>query len=168
MNGTTAILAGVAMTAALTTTALAKEFKVEGIGCYGGESKLITHTYDRESKPAKSHFAWSFESMGVTRGTLALVGEKGAARHCVGTGAFINGVRHESGYCEGRVSKADTWLTKWEGTNGKGTWTIVSGSGKYAGVTGQGTWQSEGRYPRFRAGTFQGCSRNQGTLTLPD
>jgi hypothetical protein len=86
---------------------------------------------------------------------------------CVGAYEVVDGRYRDHGVCTQVDADGDTWRMHYEtGADLRGTWTTLSGSGKYEGITGEGEYQPVGNVPGVLAGGFKSCNHVTGTYRL--
>jgi len=66
------------------------------------------------------------------------------------------------GYCSGIDPTEDIWWVRWSGEITGGTWTFVSGTGKYRDARGGGSWLEAD------AGYGRDVNAWEGEITFPD
>lgn len=86
---------------------------------------------------------------------------------CWGTLGIVRGKADHLGYCEMVDMDGDKWLMEYHGAadSSGGTYTAVSGTGKYEGMTLKGEYRIDG-YPALGADGYAGCHLNKGTYKL--
>ena len=92
----------------------------------------------------------------------------GMSANCVGMGSEEPGAPFtDSGYCSYVDADGDKMFEYWTETEeGKGTDTLLGGTGKYAGIQGGGTYEYS-YTPDAPEGTFNGYGHSEGSYTLP-
>ena len=88
--------------------------------------------------------------------------------NCVGMGSQEpNAPFTDSGYCSFFDAAGDKIFAYWyEKETGKGTTTLLGGTGKYAGIQGSDTYEYV-YTPDAPEGTFNGYGHGKGSYTLP-
>jgi len=88
--------------------------------------------------------------------------------NCVGMGSEEPDAPFtDSGYCSYVDADGDRMFEYWTETGeGKGTDTLLGGTGKYAGIQGGGTYEYS-YTPDAPEGTFNGYGHTKGSYTLP-
>lgn len=110
--------------------------------------------------------AFGVESFGIVATTTTKEWEN-ATQHCVGTVRIVDGKQTGSGLCKWTDPAGNTFVGEWEMTaTGQGTWTFLSGTGKYKGIKGAGTFQYVTKAKPIAEGTSQSCRRDKGSYTL--
>lgn len=86
---------------------------------------------------------------------------------CWGTLGVVNGKASHLGYCEMVDADGDKWLMAYRGRedNSGGTYTAVSGTGKYDGMTLEGQYDLDS-WPGLSADGYAGCHKNKGRYKL--
>ncbi len=86
---------------------------------------------------------------------------------CWGTLGIVKGKASHLGYCDLADMDGDHWLMEYHGAadNSGGTYTAVSGTGKYEGMALKGEYKLD-FYPGPSADGYAGCHHNKGTYRL--
>lgn len=88
--------------------------------------------------------------------------------HCLSINLAEKGKRTSKGSCLWTSPEGDTFIGEYENVPGQpGTWTFLSGTGKFAGVRGQGTFKILYGTKPFADQTGAFCAAHQGKYTLP-
>jgi len=84
-----------------------------------------------------------------------------ASGECVGAVQILpDGMRSANGFCTRKNKEGDVLNEKWEtGGGGKGTSTLLGGTGKFAGLTGSWKWQHTPLYGPTAAVRWSGDCR---------
>jgi hypothetical protein len=88
---------------------------------------------------------------------------------CMGVSRVQGDVNSTSGYCKYMDPDGDFWIVEFNGESGgkKLPWTFIQGTGKWKGIKGGGTAQNYTRGKPIAEGTFQMCTKIEGTYELP-
>ena len=93
--------------------------------------------------------------------------------HCLGSLYAVKGIfKNDFGLCEYTLADGNKLYMTFEGAgefgkpSGKGSWTIIGGTGKYQGITGSGEMERFDLRPAAE-GTFQSYSKDKGSWKLP-
>lgn len=153
-----------------TGTAIAAEMAKEG----SGETALVYSGTFSALPMEKKRVQMNYEIQGVVSEAALESPMYNATVHCLGSLHGVKGIyENDSGSCsytrpDGNLVFATYKATgKLGGRGGKGTFTLVGGTGKCAGIQGGGEFD---RLPGFRPsanGTFQGMNRSKGHWKIP-
>jgi hypothetical protein len=113
----------------------------------------------------------SYEIMGVIIGDTSDVLFHNASVRCLGALHAVKGESNNNGFCVGTRPDGDQIFWTYQsagklGAGGKGTSTIVGGTGKLTGLQGSSEYTDVAVRPAAE-GTFQGYSRIKGQYKLP-
>lgn len=110
-----------------------------------------------------THYAGSATLVATTPGAAF---DRQTAR-CWGTLGIVGGKGRHLGYCDIADMDGDKWLMEYHGKedNSGGTYTSVSGTGKYEGMTLKGEYKLD-FWPGPSADGYAGCHHNKGTYRL--
>ena len=139
---------------------LPKEIPFEGTSCHVFDRTIISQ--------GDSRVIFNIEGQGVRWSDQPDFPFGRMSVQCVGSGSAIGDQREASGYCDAIDADGDRYVTKYGGGQGKGTWSVVTGTGKFAGMTGEGS-NTVIYFPRtaLSPGTVQFCNDEEGTFRLP-
>ena len=140
--------------------ALAEPIPVDQFACNHAE---ITPVLSVEGMTLVS---WSIKGIIVDESER---GEPDVSEYCVGTTLNHGDRRIARGYCTLMYPEGDQILVEVsrEG-EGAGTWRFVDGTGKYQGVTGEGSYRFVTEARPVQEGTWQYCTKNDGSYTLQE
>ncbi|MGA2468641.1 MAG: hypothetical protein ABSH06_30415 [Thermodesulfobacteriota bacterium] len=113
----------------------------------------------------------SYEIMGVIIGDTSDVLFHNASVRCLGALHAVKGESNNNGFCVGTRPDGDQIFWTYQstgklGAGGKGTSTLVGGTGKLTGIQGSSEYTDVAVRPAAE-GTFQGYSRIKGQYKLP-
>ena len=156
---TLAVLGAIAGATSSGATA-AQEGKVDTIHC---ASWTLLNFQHREGA-----LYGTFDGFGTIQGKAPGGGPlDDASFQCSGGWRLVDGKYWDGGSCEYFGKNGDRMLIRHESIDLKGTYTILSGTGKWAGITGQGEYERRPFYPVTRPNTFAMCYPVRGSYRLP-
>lgn len=145
---------------------MAKEGSGESVSAFSGTFKALPM--------AKERVQMNYESFGVVSEAVPESPIYNTTMHCLGSLHAVRGFyENDSGFCTYTRPDGDIIFLTYSasgqmgGRGGKGTYTIVGGTGKCAGIQGGGEFD---RLPGFRPsakGTFQGMNKAKGHWKIP-
>jgi hypothetical protein len=145
---------------------MAKEGSGEGRNVYTGTFKVIPMANERVQM--------NYEVFGLVADSDSGSPLHNATFHCLGALHAVKGLYdNDFGFCSYTRPDGDMVYLTYEATGmlggkgGKGTVTLVGGTGKYAGIQGSGEFD---RLPGFRPaakGTFQGINKSKLNWKIP-
>lgn len=146
-----------------TEAQIPKEGTTSETWAYSGTFKALLMEQER--------LQMSYEIMGVIIGDTPEDLFHNASFRCLGALHAVKGEYNESGLCAWTRPDGDQIFGTWKGTGklglgGKGTTTIVGGTGKFASIQGSGEYTNFVMRPAAE-GTFQGYDRLKGQYKLP-
>lgn len=139
----------------------------EGIG-----SMTFVYSATYKALPmGQERLQMSYEIMGVIIGDTSDVLFHNASVRCLGALHAVKGESNNNGFCVGTRPDGDQIFWTYQstgklGAGGKGTSTIVGGTGKLTGIQGSSEYTDIAVRPAAE-GTFQGYSRIKGQYKLP-
>jgi hypothetical protein len=111
--------------------------------------------------------AFGVELLGIVA-TSTTKDLENATQHCLGTMRVVEGKQTGRGMCKWTDPGGNTFVGEWEMTaTGEGTWTFLSGTGRFKGIKGAGSFQYLSKAKPIVDGTAQSCRRDRGTYSLP-
>jgi hypothetical protein len=153
-----------------TGTAIAAEMAKEG----SGESMSAFSGTFKAIPMAKERVQMNYETFGVVTEAVPESPMYNATMHCLGSLHGVKGIYdNDSGFCSYTRPDGDiiflTYSAKGQlgGGAGKGTFTIVGGTGKCAGIQGGGEFDRLSGFRPSAKGTFQGMNKAKGNWKIP-
>jgi hypothetical protein len=149
---------------------------VPGSGAQGQQQQQptridVTHCYTGDLTVIENQGAFRANGLqirGVTRANQPGGAFDNAATRCVGATATLGNTPLEGrGYCEWATSQADRILIRWTVEAGRGTGTIIGGTGQFQGASGDFSFQSIAPIQSLEPGVVRVCNRNTGELKRP-
>ena len=141
-----------------------EEGTASGTASYSGASKALAMGKERLHIVYEMHGVLAQDSEGNFPASSA-------STRCVGSFHAIKGAfNNNSGFCVYMDAEGDQWFSTYDSAGqigqGKGTYTIVGGTGKYQGISGGGEFTYTDMRP-VSEGTFQTQTKYKGNWKLP-
>ncbi len=155
----------VAVLAALTATdpavaqVLPKEGSYDFTACLSGTANAVAFS--------KTHFGFSYESMGTARSNPPGGMMDNSTFRCVGMNASLGGKNSQNTLCEAVDRDGDKQLAYVTlASDGRITREVLGGTGKFDGLQMSGIMVPLGTFPTIKPGTFQNCYQHTGTYKM--
>jgi hypothetical protein len=155
----TGVLAAFAIAGSAGAQTLPKEGNYDFTACLSGTASPVAFS--------KTHFGFSYETMGTIRSNPPGGMLDNSTFRCVGMNASLGGKNSQNTLCEAVDRDGDKQLAYLVlGSDGKVTREVISGTGKFEGLQMSGTMVPLGTYPTIKPGTFQNCNHQTGTYRM--
>jgi hypothetical protein len=116
---------------------------------------------------APDFIGFNVESWGIVASSTTKEMEN-ATTHCMGYGRVMGGKQAGQGVCKWTDTAGNTFVGQYDVTApGEGTWTFLTGTGRFKGAHGGGHWKVVAQGKPIDAGTVQNCRRDWGSYTSP-
>ena len=159
-------LAGLVAFVPMSNAEMAKEGSATSELGYTGTFKAVAMPQERVQM--------NYEVFGVHVGTATESPFYMVTAHCLGSLHAVKAIYdNDSGFCAYTRPDGDMIFLTYEakgalgGQGGKGTFTIVGGTGKCTGITGGGEFERVGGFKSSGKGTFQGMNRGKLNWKIP-
>lgn len=117
---------------------------------------------------SKELTVYAYELKGIDLGTEKDKTFENFTHKCIGVSRVVGGEVSTDGYCKYMDPDGDYFVVHFSGpTGGKPVpWTFIQGTGKWAGIKGGGTATQVTKGKSIAEGTFQVCSKIEGSYEL--
>lgn len=157
------IFSGILAAFTVAESAVAQTFAKEGsydfTACLSGTANPIAFS--------KTHFGFSYETMGTTRSNPPGGMMDNSTFRCVGMNASLGGKNSQNTLCEAVDRDGDKQLAYVVlASDGKVTREVLSGTGKFEGMQMSGIMVPLGTFPTIKPGAFQNCFHHTGSYKM--
>ena len=139
----------------------AEEKPIIIISCRSGTATVLSGS--------KELTVYSYELKGIDLGSNEDKTFENFTHRCMGVSRVVGGEVLSDGYCKYMDPDGDYFIVHFSGPTGPKAcpWTFLQGTGKWEGIKGGGTAQQFTKGKEIAEGTFQFCSKIEGTYELP-